>query len=515
MDFGKSLSAAESLIQRDGINRGRGDSAGMEEEPEMGSREAVKPQLLKNALFSSGFWGLTEDLAERSGTSAESLETRHRRTHRERVDAGGPIGGHLQSIVFLLDDSKIHSADFSEPRLGNPAVGGTEFNFVSLAHELATRRLARIMLVHRNRTNTYPKTLSVVAIDDYPGGLRKLLNQTASIDCIVVRGHDSLPSSGVMNSIPQGIPVIAWTHNHLRSSTLSYLAACEQIKRIVYVGREQCALAAGAPCYYKSTYIANGIHVPPSPKVSKHRRAVYVGHLVPEKGFHRLARLWPRIRRACPTAELDVIGSSRAYQPNEQMGALGVASRSYENLILRYLRNDPAKYGVIFHGMMGIEKYGVMSRAMVGLPNPTGFTECCPGSVLEMSGCQAAIVAMRQWGMCDTVVDQVSGFLCRDDSEYVDRVVSLFANPDMAQSMGVAGQRFVSDRFSYAVVCEEWVQLFNEVPSSTVPNYSISSFTGTYPLRKLRAANSRLHSPRLHALVSFVDRVRGVFLKRY
>jgi len=194
---------------------------------------------------------------------------------------------------------------------------------------------------------------------------------------------------------------------------------------------------------------------------------------------------------------------------------MGVASRSYENLILRYLRNDPAKYGVIFHGMMGTEKYGVMSRAMVGLPNPTGFTECCPGSVLEMSGCQAAVVAMRQWGMCDTVLDQVSGFLCRDDNEYVDRVVSLFANPCMAQSMGIAGQRFVSDRFSYAVVCEEWARLFNEVLSSAVPNYSISTFTGRYPLRKLRAANSHLHSSRLHALVSFVDRVRGVFLKRY
>src|SRR6202035_206908 len=121
---------------------------------------------------------------------------------------------------------------------------------------------------------------------------------------------------------------------------------------VVYVGREQCALAAGAPCHYKSTYIVPGFYVTPRSNGSnvKERRAVYVGSLVPQKGFHRLARLWPRIRRACPTAELDVIGSSRAYQPNEQMGALGVASRSYENLILRYLRNDPAKYGVIFHG---------------------------------------------------------------------------------------------------------------------------------------------------------------------
>ena len=418
-------------------------------------------------------------------------------------------------VVFLLDDSKIHSADFTEPGLGNPAVGGTEFNFVSLAYELATRGIARVTLLHRNRTNVYPKSLSVVTINEYPGGLRELLNRLGPIGCVVVRGHDSLPSAGILNSILDGIPVIAWTHNHLRSSTLSNFAACEKIKRVVYVGREQCALAAGAPCYYKSTYIPNGLYVPPPSKVGKQPRAVYVGHLVPEKGFHRLARLWPRIRRACPTAELDVIGSSKAYRPDERLGSLGVASHSYESLILRYLRNDPAKYGITFHGLMGTEKYGVMSRAMVGLPNPTGFTECCPASVLEMSGCEATVVAMRQWGMCDTVLDQVSGFLCRDDEEYVDRVVSLFANPSMAESMGAAGHRFVRESFSYEVVCEQWKRLFNEVFSSTAPSYSISALTGRYPLRRLRAANSRIHSPQLHALVSFVDRVRGVFLKRY
>jgi glycosyltransferase involved in cell wall biosynthesis len=427
---------------------------------------------------------------------------------------GNLHGSHVPSIVFLLDDAKIHSADLREPGLGNPAVGGTEFNFVALAHELATRRVARITLVHRNRTNAYPKTLPVVVIDDYPGGLRELLNR-AGPDCIVVRGHDTLPSSGVIDAIPDGIPVIAWTHNHLRSSTLSYFAASRQITRVVYVGREQCALATGAPCYAKSTYIPNGLYVPPLSKAGKEPRAVYIGHLVPEKGFHRLARLWPRIRQAFPKAELDVIGSSRAYRPDERMGALGVASHSYESLILRYLRNDPGKFGVKFHGMMGAEKYGVMSRAMVGLPNPTGFTECCPGSVLEMSGCQAAVVAMRQWGMCDTVLDQVSGFLCRDDREYVGRVVSLFANPSMAESMGLAGRRFVGEHFSYKMVCEQWARLFNAVGSRAVPNYSIATLTGRYPLHELRSANNHLHSGRLHALVSFVDRVRGVFLKRY
>jgi glycosyltransferase involved in cell wall biosynthesis len=420
-----------------------------------------------------------------------------------------------QSIVFLLDESKVHLTNLAMPELGNPGIGGTEFNFVSLAHELATREMGRITLVHHNRNNTFPKTISAVPLSDYPHGLRELLQRLPAVDCVVVRGHDSLPSARVIECIPAGIPVIAWTHNHLRSSTLSYLAASDQIKRVVYVGKEQYALAAGGPGHHKSTYIPNGLYVPSQSKVKKEQRAVYVGHLVPEKGFHRLARLWPRIRLACPTAELDVIGSSQVYRPDEQLGPLGVSSRSYEKLILRYLRNDPVKYGVVFHGKMGVEKYAIMSRALVGLPNPTGFTECCPGVVLEMSGCEAAVVAMRQWGMCDTVLDQVSGFLCHNDDEYVDRVVSLLTNPSMAESIGAAGQRFVRDSFSYDSVCEQWKSLFGEVISSAAPSYSISTLSGRYPLQRLRAANSHLHSLQVHALVSFVDRVRGVFLKRY
>ena len=421
----------------------------------------------------------------------------------------------MRSIAFLLDDSNVRAADLTDPALGNPGVGGTEYSFVSLAHELASRGIARVTLLHRNRANSYPKRLTVVRVDDYPAGLRTWLNQSEPIDSIIVRGHDSLVGAGIMEAIPDRVPVIAWTHNHLRSGTLSYFARREQIKRVVYVGREQCALAAGAPCHFKSTYILPGFYVTPRSNGSKEQRAVYVGSLVPQKGFHRLARLWPSIRRTCPTAELDVIGTSQINDPDQQMGPLGVASVSYEKLILGYLRNDPAKYGVVFHGKMGIEKYDVISAALVGLPNPAGFTECCPASVVEMSQCGAAVVAMRQWGMCDTVLDGTTGYLCRDDREYVAQVSSLLANPDTARSMGVAGQRFVEDTFSYATICEEWRRLLNDVLSSAAPNYASPSIRGRYPLHRLRVANSRLRSPRLHAFVSFVDRVRGVFLKRY
>ena len=421
----------------------------------------------------------------------------------------------MRSIAFLLDDSTISSADLTHPGLGNPGIGGTEYNIVTLAHELAERKFAKVALFRRNPSNTYPGSITVVTVANYPGSLREQINAAGPFDCIIVRGTDTLRESAVLDCLPAELPVVIWAHNHLRSTTLSFIAGREQVKSIVYVGREQCALAAGAPTYRKSTYIYPGFYVEPRDNEARGTRAVYVGSLVPQKGFHRLARLWPRIRAASPSAALDVIGSSRVYYADQPMGALGIAAPEYEKLITRYLGKDPSRHGVTFHGKLGTEKYDVIRRALVGLPNPTGFTECCPATAVEMSQCGAAVVAFRQWGMCDTVVDRTTGYLCRDDREYVDRVVSLFEHPEHARELGRNGQTFVRETFSYDVICSQWERLFGELRSSTAPHYSVPEIAGSYPFRRLRLANNSLRSPQLHWAINFADRVRGVFLKRY
>jgi glycosyltransferase involved in cell wall biosynthesis len=182
---------------------------------------------------------------------------------------------------------------------------------------------------------------------------------------------------------------------------------------------------------------------------------------------------------------------------------------------LSYLDGDPARHGVLFHGSLKAEKYGVMSRASVGLPNPTGFTECCPGSVLEMSACRLAVVAMRQWGMCDTIADGVSGFLCENDHEYVDRVISLFRNPDDALSMGAAGRKFVSRNFSHEAACVGWGSVINEVLGSQISHQPRAVIAGRYPLLKVRIANNDFKWRQLDSAINFVDRLRGIFLKKY
>ena len=421
----------------------------------------------------------------------------------------------MKTVVFSLNDSKFDCVDFSDPTLGNPGVGGTEYLFVALAFELTERGIAKAVLVHQNFRNIYPKSLSTVIADESPAGLASVVAQIPNVDYLVLRGGSESASPGSIRVLPPEVPIIAWTHNHLPNSVLSYYAGSQRVKRVVYVGREQCALASGSPCFSKASYILNGFYEPsPGPDGDRRQRAVYVGSLVPQKGFHRLARLWPEIRRGCPDAELDVIGDGTLYRASEPLGPLGLASPSYEKLILHYLRGDPARFGVHFHGKLGLEKYDVIRQAAVGLPNPTGFTECCPGTVLEMSSCGAVVVAPRRWGMCDTVVDGITGYLCDDEGEYVARVIALLKDRSKAAEMGEAGREFVRRSFDFQDVCRQWKALFDSRNLSDRSGFTVPPITGSYPLTSLRRINQRAHSSTLNGALGLLDRVNGWFLKR-
>lgn len=427
------------------------------------------------------------------------------------------------SVLFLLDDSSLAGVDCRDVTAGNPGMGGAEYLFVALAYELSLRGIARTVLAHSSVSNLYPSSISRAAL---PNSLetswtdREAAQAARQASYVVVRGYNETRKMlRVVQAIPGHAPVIVWAHNHLRWHTYAYLGREPRVRSIVFAGREQRALAAGTAALAKSVWIPNGFYPPTvnqdgAGQPGKTARAVYAGNLAPSKGFHRLARLWPRIRRTCPAAELDVIGSARLYGGGTPLGPAGLAQPEYEKKILAYLDHDPARHGVVFHGKLGLEKFGIMQRSQVGLPNPTGFTECCPGAVLELSACANAIVAPRRWGMCDTVEDRVTGRLCDSEEEYVREAAALLSDPGAALRMGRAGQRFVRDHFNFARVCGDWQALFDRLEGrrSPQPVAAEAPLKGRYPLQSLR---NPAYAAGLGSLVSGFDRVHGWVLRRF
>ena len=204
------------------------------------------------------------------------------------------------------------------------------------------------------------------------------------------------------------------------------------------------------------------------------------------------------------------------YGGNAPAGSMGLTDPHYEKRILQHLDNDPARYGVVFHGKLGLSKFDIMSRSVLGLPNPTGFSECCPGSVLELSACGNAIVGPRRWGLCDTVVDGVTGYLCSTDDDYVRTAVRLLRDPARAVEMGRAGQRFVSDNFGVSQVCEDWRRLFTSLQSGAkLSGANSGPLLGRYPLQILRRPGSGFRVPGADVLLNHFDRAHGWILTNF
>lgn len=408
-------------------------------------------------------------------------------------------------VLFVWDDSDIQSVDLSNPEGGNIGVGGTDFLFGSIPHELGKRSLGKISVLHRHASNTLSPLVTDIVPAKGEGLAEALKNLAKDFDLIVARASDQLAS--LIEGLPTSTRVIAWAHNHLRGPMLNWLGQEPRVVAIVNVGREQMLLTRLSRSYGKSTWIDNPVYETPwAGDVVRGCRAVYMGALVPSKGFLSLAKMWPAIKKAVPHAELDVIGSIDLY------GAASKSDRQYLQKIHDHLDYESGRSGVHFHGKLGAEKSNVLNHALVGLPNPTGFTETSCLSALEMSVAGLAIVAPKRWGFCDTVNPQYSGILAMNRASYVESVVSLLSNPESTQRLGLSGRAWVMEHFSHDRICSEWQSLFQNIDNGRswrkpCPDHP----TGHYPHGFLYKHD--ILGPYTQSLRDLADKVVGWSLK--
>ncbi len=378
--------------------------------------------------------------------------------------------------LFIWDDRDLQGVGLENPPGGNVGVGGTDFLFASIPHELGQRGLSQVAVLHQDASNRLSPCVESIVVPEGQTFADTLRDVAHRFDVIVGRPSELLQQC--TQALPGNARVVAWAHNHLRGPMLSWLGSDPRIVAVVNVGREQMLLTRLSAAYPKSTWIDNPVYDTPSVALDAPRRcrAVYMGALVASKGFHALAKVWPRIKAAVPEAELDVIGSADLY------GGDPAAGQAYVDQLHRHLGGDAAKMGVRFHGKLGIEKNDVLRQALVGLPNPTGFTETSCLSALEMSSAGLAIVAPQRWGFCDTVSPEHSGVLAPHTEAYVNAVIDLLSHPAKARELGASGREWVAQRFSYAEMAVQWQTLFVQLLGAGLLKRACPEHpTGVYP----------------------------------
>ena len=107
-------------------------------------------------------------------------------------------------------------------------------------------------------------------------------------------------------------------------------------------------------------------------------------------------------------------------------------------------------------GILGEEKFDILAKTKVGVPNPSGLTETFCNSAVEMQLMGAVIASKRCIGYMDTVQ---CGCLVDSPSQLADCIVAELqaSSDDYAHT-----RQTIIDNFSQDVVIRQWEELFCE-----------------------------------------------------
>jgi glycosyltransferase involved in cell wall biosynthesis len=377
-------------------------------------------------------------------------------------------------VGFYLQNKGYLNADLRFPKKGNPGVGGTQFTTIATAYYLNQFYSDQLeVLILANQTKLLPPALNVCCADSVVDAAIKSEEERCDIFVFKSASGDDPIYQQLSKS---KLKAIARSNNTPDIRGLNQIADCPQIKAHVCVGHEQLDLLRDHKIFAKSTLIFNPFNVenfvPKNSIIKPGNRVVFVGNIIPSKGFHYLARVWRKVLQERPDAQLIVIGSGQLYDRSQALGKWGIAEESYEAQWIRPFLSDQngnLLNSVHFAGLLGTEKIDILQNADVGVSNPSGLTEVCPGSALEIQACGTPVVSGAKWGILDTVVHGKTGLLGNNDRELVENILYLLNNPGVAKQFGENGIKFVQEKFDHRENARYWFELFIDIYNDIKP----------------------------------------------
>jgi glycosyltransferase involved in cell wall biosynthesis len=369
-------------------------------------------------------------------------------------------------IAFYVPNTALAKVDFTSPAYGNPGSGAAEYLHVALPFYIADEGFETF--IYAQETALMPKNITAVQCDSIRDAAIAAKDNGVDIFVFRPRIHQEDEILQLLDELKLpsiGRAALTPSPQHVRQ-----MAKCEYFKALVAVGSEQYDFLCDSPVAGKLTHIDNGVSVEACQvysHINKNQNLVtYMGAIVPQKGFHVLARIWPRVLLEHPNAELRVIGSSKIYNENYTVGPLGVADEEYERKYIIPHLCDPNLNilpSVKFLGSLGNEKYLHLTESMVGIANPTGQTETCCVSAVEMSACGTAVVTGAYYALLGTVINNVTGLLGRGDKKLKDNICKLLSNADLAIKLGKNGKDRAEKIHSFKKVAILWQHLCTDI----------------------------------------------------
>lgn len=375
-------------------------------------------------------------------------------------------------IYLYISTSGISDVDLSKPDLGNPGVGGTQYCFVLLAYYLYKNYNWKVCIISRESL-ILPSFLENILVNDFSEACQKLLEE----DIMICQTPMKISDYNDINSVKG--KVICWSHNYFKYDFVKLISSTEKIVANVFVSKQMYDFYIDCDLIKKSVYIFN--MVPDilgecSRKVQPNT-LVYMGNLIKDKGIIELFKIWKKVEKKVPNAQLYIIGKGNLYDRTEKLGKIGVLSERMEQKLSSYIFDSDfnIKDNIHFLGILGEKKYDIFLNSSVGIVNPSAKTETFGLGIVEMATAKLPVVTMNWNGHPDTAVNKKSALLALTNRGMVKNILRLFKDESLNRRMGEEG-KLLTKRFSPSIISKQWYDLIFSIKNGQdiIPDLHIS-----------------------------------------
>lgn len=389
------------------------------------------------------------------------------------------------NVGFFLGNKGIAAIDTSTILEANPGIGGSEYEILCVSYLLSLRDNGINVILYVEEDGSFPE-INYSVIEDFESCVANCRKDKVEVLIIDYKHH----VKDVIDKSDNNLKYFIWAHNFVTYKDLKYFASKKNIARIVHVSNESLDLYRDHISFYKSISIYNGVPVKEADfyvqkfnhNEERKNNVVYLGSLVPVKGFHLLAKAWKEILNEIPDAQLYVIGNGKLYDRSSKLGKYGIAEETYENEFIDFVTDKNKKIlpSVHFLGTMGIEKNDILKVCKVGVPNPSGNTETFGIGAVEMQLMGCKIVTIKCPGYMDTV--HSSNLLYNNKRQLACFVIKALRKTKVNDEY-LDVYKFINNNFSFENIINRWeFELINYKENISIH----SDLKNNYHLKRLK-----------------------------
>ncbi len=365
-------------------------------------------------------------------------------------------------IGIEICDKMYHDKDFSRPEKGNPGIGGIGYQMLLLGYSLAEcyEEKYEIIYFHYDRSNRYPENIGEIVCNDYEDALKRAYQ--SGVDYFISNCNKTDSWYTLLRKLD--LKVLLRAGCYLDKREVDNVMKAKQIVRVIVVSSEEYDYYMDHDILERMICVENsmsyiGVEKRNASAVNSHC-VTYIGSLVPQKGFLRLAKIWPKILKKIPDARLQVIGSGKLYGSDNKLGEYGIAEDKFEKMFMKYLTDEQGRImpQVTFAGLIeGGGKNVLLKNTSVGIVNPIAKTECCCTSSIDFASCDIPVVTCGKYGLPSTVIDGKTGLTFQTDFGFYRKLVKLLTDAELNKKLGTGAGKFALyfDRYHMVKIWNE------------------------------------------------------------